>query len=192
MIVAGLDLSLRGTGVAVVDTTQRWLPLLFLEGSPAPDTADGERPGVAVRAERVALLAERILADLAPLPLDLAVLEGPVLSVRHGLQHERAGLWWMVAEGLRRRGVPTAEVAPTGRAVYATGRRNASKPSVVAATVPRYGLHPRNDNIADAMILAAMGARYLGHAIDDPLPPRHTAALHRVLWPVLDPERHPV
>lgn len=187
--MAGLDLSLTGTGVAVVDTTWRWAPLLFLEGSPPPEDAPGyDRPDVAARAERIAVLAERIVADLGHLPLDLAVLEGPSLHSRHGQPHERSGLWWAVAEGLRFAGVPLAEVAPTARALYATGAGNAHKQSVLAASVATYQLRTRNHNIADAMILAAMGARHLGQPIEArPLNARQIGALDRALWPT--PER---
>lgn len=188
MIVAGLDLSLTGTGVALVDTRHATMPVYFVEGSPPPADAPGyDRASVADRAERLAVLADRILADLLLLPLDLAVLEGPAMHSRHGQPHERGGLWWMVADGLRVRGVPLAEVAPTARAQYATGAGNAAKASVLAASVAAYQLRTRDHNVADAVILAAMGARYLGEPIErHHLNPRQIGALDRALWPVLD------
>lgn len=198
MIVLGLDLSLVSSGIAVVDTKKPADRLLFREGtralprvptpgrSPKARTKDRGLVPVWDRAKRIADLADRILLDVNHLPLDLAVVEAPSFgSPTSGAAHERSGLFWTVVGSLRSVGVPVAEVAPKSRALYATGDGAADKKSVVDATVARYGLGTRDDNIVDAFVLAAMGC----HAYFRPLD-RHTtevqaAALRGVIWPAL-------
>lgn len=192
MIIVGLDLSLTGSGVAVLDTASRgWIVALERSRpeariptpgrSPRARTVDKGISAVWDRGNRIAALADRILA-LLPQRIDLAVIEGPSHASTGGQPHERGGLWWAVATDLLRRGVPLAEVAPRQRALYATGRGDAAKASVVADSVPRYELGTRNDNIVDAVLLAAMGARALGEPVDDLTEP-HTLALRHVAWP---------
>ena len=68
-------------------------------------------------------------------------------------------------------------VPPKTRAKYATGNGGADKRAVLAAVRAAYPQFTiRNDNEADAVVLAAIGARSLGHPIDD-LPASHLAAL---------------
>jgi hypothetical protein len=58
-------------------------------------------------------------------------------------------------------------VPPTSRAKYATGKGNAKKDMVVASAIVMFGEKlVIDDNAADAMFLAAMGARYIGNPID--------------------------
>ncbi|WP_344250995.1 hypothetical protein, partial [Isoptericola hypogeus] len=95
------------------------------------------------------------------------------------------GLWWLMVHRLLRNDYPVAVVAPPARAKYATGAGNAAKDKVLAAVVRRYpNVEVTGNDEADALVLAAMGARRLGHAIDD-LPKNHLVAMEKVAWPVL-------
>lgn len=114
--------------------------------------------------------------------VDLVIIEGPAFSTNNGMAHERAGLWWRLFEHFAREvNVQTEVIGPTLRAKYATGRGNAGKDEVLAGALRRYPSAPiTNNNEADAVVLAAMGARWLGKPIDD-LPKTHTDAMKTLL-----------
>ncbi|MFJ6707004.1 MULTISPECIES: hypothetical protein [unclassified Streptomyces] len=172
-LVRGLDLSLTGAGVAGAG----WAQTLGSKGKRS-DT-------YAMRRARLDRLAGRIVETVGP--AELAVVEGPAYSRGAGAgTWDRAGLWWLVVDKLAAREVAVAVVSPTARARYATGNGRAGKQAVLDEAGLRYGVALRNDNEADAYVLAAMGHDWLG----DPLaeaPESHRAALARVEWPELLP-----
>lgn len=192
MIVLGLDLSLTGSGVALLD------PALGV--GKASVHRVGSRPGgrvpspghkgrkpdrgifpVMQRAERIDDLAHRIFDVWQPRPLTLAVVEAPSFNSLHGHPHERSGLFWRVVCDLLDHGVPVVEVPPRSRAMYATGNGAADKKSVVAAMLEQHQLSFTDDNLVDAIVLALMGCRQLGRPADETLP--HTdAAMGGVYW----------
>lgn len=177
--VIGLDLSLTGTGIA--DSTGR-IRTISSKGK-----ADAT---LAQRRARLARLCHDITSDVLCAGDDraaLVVIEQPAFSRQNGHMHDRSGLWWLVVDRLAGAlGFDVVEVAPTGRAKYATGKGNASKDQVLAAVVRRYpNVEVSNNNEADALVLAAMGARALGHPIDD-LPLSHLAAMSAVAWPAAE------
>ena len=71
---------------------------------------------------------------------------------------------------------------------HATGKGNADKATVEAAVRERYTSvdwpDGKCDDIADAVLLASMAARYLGQPVEpDRLPDSHTRALAGAEWP---------
>ena len=182
MNVVGIDLSLTGTGLAFInnDITVRTI------SSKGRATAT-----ITERYERVSAHANRIVANILdglPNGPRLAVLEQPAQS-KGALpgQLDSHGLWWLVMYWLRNE-MPVAHVSPSTRPVYATGKGNAGKDAVLAAVVRRYPNVPvANNNEADALILAAMGARWAGTPIDNPLPQTHLRAMTAPQWPDKDP-----
>jgi crossover junction endodeoxyribonuclease RuvC len=177
--ILGVDPSLTGTGLALVDTNDRLVveTSTFGIGLAATSTLYERRA-------RLLEIRDRIL-DRA-IRADFVVIEGPSLAQRAQRgTFDRAGLWWMVVDALLRR-LPLVEVSPKGRAKYATGNGNSDKAAVMAAarvTYPHVAF--RNDNECDALILAAMGARAISRPIDDGLSAKHTNALLNVHWPDL-------
>lgn len=116
------------------------------------------------RATRIREQARRIIAE-TPRDARLVVLEAlpPQIPGAHGLHAERAALWWQIAGTFIRHGVPVAEVAPTTLKKWATGSGRADKAQVVAAMRHLWPLNRiRDDNEADALALASMGAQHLG------------------------------
>jgi len=179
LLIAGIDLSLTSTGIALV-TTQ-------------PD-ADGHtkrieskghaKASLAQRNTRLTRLAKAITDEAGG--ADLVVIEGPSFGqTRQGGQHDRAGLWWIVVNLLREEYSSTVvEVPPACRARYATGKGNAAKDMVLASVVKRYAdWDVTGNDVADSLVLAAMGARHLGHPIETSLPTTHLAAMAGVAWP---------
>lgn len=184
-IVIGIDLSLTSTGIARIETgagrehhTVRRI------------TSKGSK--TATLNERQARLHNlRLDICLAAADADLVVIEGPSFGqARQGGQHDRAGLWWLVVDWLLNSnendgwGKAVVEVPPAARAKYATGKGNGAKDAVLAAVVRRYpNIEVTGNDEADALVLAAMGARWLGYPLEASLPKTHTAALDAVQWP---------
>lgn len=183
VIVAGVDLSLTSTGIAIASVHQA-------AGSPPVMTPDSDRIRSAGRAGATLEERGRRLDEITDAVVvricgaDLVVIEGPSLGqARQGGQHDRAGLWHLVVKALRISGIPVAEVPPSVRSKYATGAGNAGKDAVLAAAVKRYpDWDITGNDVADAVILAAMGCRHLGHPIDS-LPQIHLSAMTKVRWP---------
>ena len=78
-------------------------------------------------------------------------------------------------------------MTPTARAKYGTGKGNAAKDAVLAAVIRRYpAVDVTGNDEADALILAAMGARHLGIPLElSPVPGPCLDALLKVRWPEL-------
>lgn len=120
-------------------------------------------------------------------PASAVILERPALSRQSGMAHDRAGLWWFLYDGLAMRygagSVLTPE--PNLRAKYVTGKGNAGKDEVMAAVIRRYPSAPvSNNNEADAVAWAAIGARLLGSPIETSLPAKNLEALRTLRFPV--------
>ena len=179
--IVGLDLSLTGTGLAELDLDAEHFVNVDTHGT------KGKRGDkYAQRGERLLGMANYILDWTTAGPTDprLVVVEGPSIGSKGGSQFDRSGLWWLVVTKLAARGIDVLVVPPKTRAKYATGNGNSGKDVVVAHVTEQYGhLYDgriKNDNEADAMVLAAMGARYLGYEIDDDLPEQNVSAMSGV------------
>lgn len=174
MIVVGIDPSLSCTGLAAVDEFGGvWT------GRAKTDTV----PMVLTeRRRRIRTALSRILMQL-PAQADLFVLESPSPRSQFGNHNDRVGLYWLLVDQLLARG-QVVEVGPKTRAIYATGDGNAKKPAVVAA-MRGLGLDAAvpDDNVADALTLALMGARYLGIPADGDLDRQHLRAMDTPSWP---------
>ena len=174
MPVVGIDPSLTATGLA----TPTGLHVVTSKLA-ADDSMRNRRDRLTRAADEIEFtVVEAVMPRTA-----LIVIEQPAYS-KTNYQHERSGLWWMIVDRLLDAGHLICEVSPSARAKYATGRGRASKDEVIAAVVRRYPDHDvRDNNTADALILRAMGCRYLGDPLEDGLPIAHKAALENVLWP---------
>lgn len=189
MRVVGIDLSLTGAGVATIDahpsvdggTIGTNVVLRRFTTRPAGQALDAR--GVRLRGLATDLIA---LCHHA----NLVVIEAPTYGYANapsGSLHDRAGAWWLTIATLTARGTPCVEVSPTTLKCYALGKgsgKGVTKDAVFAATVRRYQHHVlvNSNDEADALVLAAMGARNLGSPIDN-LPQQHTRAMSAVDWP---------
>lgn len=177
MRIIGLDLSLTATGVAMIDDGVVTVSTIRSAGKAAASLEE--------RAGRIARLASQASAAAAsPLTTaDLVVIEQPAFSRTTGHHHDRSGLWWLVVQRCLSEGAIVAEVTPSGLKKYACGKGNADKDAVLLAVARRYPeVAIRNNNEADALILAAMGADHLGAPIAT-MPAAHRDALDAVRWP---------
>lgn len=141
---AGIDISLTGTGVAV---TRFDGERVVVEIGSKPD--DGTLPG---ELARLTEMAERI-TNLIPAG-SVVCIEGTAYGSRDGKQHSRSGLWWMVVNRLAQHQCTVMSIPPTMLKKRATGKGNASKDLVLAATVRKHPDLPIcTNNQADAVVL---------------------------------------
>ena len=178
--VVGIDLSLQSTGLAAIHPDgATYVKRVTSKGSTKDSTAE--------RHIRLLTIGSQVLGFVDQLDAELVVIEAPSLNSKYGHPHDRSGLWWMVAGAILARGIPLASAPPMCRAKYATGKGNAGKDDVLTHVVRRYPsvMVSRNDE-ADALVLAAMGARHLGRPVEDSLPVAHISGLDGVEWPCAD------
>lgn len=186
--VVGVDLSLTSTGIAAVTVDGlggTWRTWRVASPTRGRDLTDQHA--------RISDATVRILAAVTTVPADLCVVESPAYGkAQMAFAHDLAGLWWRVVAGILDTGLPVAQVAPSSLKVYTVGYGgSAQKPvrkshvqAAVAAACPAAatgGIH----DVADAIGLAAMGARWLGHPVDC-LPDHHIAAISRAKWPTTE------
>jgi Holliday junction resolvasome RuvABC endonuclease subunit len=170
-LVVGIDLSLTATGVAAFgDYTDP------IAGTVKSAADDGTVYGFTSRCHTIATAIRETVGNVNP---DLIIIEGLSYHSKSSSIDKIHASWWIVQDNLERAGWRAAhKVSPNQRAKYATGKGNASKDAVLIETVKRYpDLNIRNNNEADAVILAAMGMRALGHPVEPSLPQAHLEAV---------------
>ena len=177
-LVIGLDMALITSGIA------------------GPGWTDLIRTGNRRGEERLAYVVDTA-ASFYRLA-DFVTIEGAAYSMAKQVGHdEMSALRWMIRCDLRRRGIPFAVVTPDSRTIYATGKARwrddqgrkltarQVKGLVRDAVAAQYGIEcsgtGRYDE-ADAYVLMAMGADWLGYPLVE-LPPTHRRALKGVPWP---------
>ena len=176
--VVGIDLSLSGTGLADLNLDRGQFINVTTHGTKGKRGDNYKKRG-----DRLNGMADHIVtwATAGEYDPSLVVVEGPSLGSKGGSQFDRSGLWWLVVSTLQSEDIPVLVVPPKTRAKYATGNGNSGKDVVVAHVIEQYGHlygeRLKNDNEADAVVLAAMGARYLGEPIDDDLPHSNLSAM---------------
>lgn len=175
MDVLGIDQSLTCTGLAkttpagVVVTTR-------IKTSPSGGELGDTR-------RRIRYIVGQVLR-FAPTEC-VTVIEAPIVirNGQGGAQLERAWLFGLLVDQLIIHG-PIAQVRTKTRAMYATGNGNADKPEVLAAIRDSFpDLTVPDDNVADAVALCAMGARWVGAPIDGVPGKKQMAAMVAVHWP---------
>lgn len=164
--VVGLDLSLTSSGLAFLSTGDGDIELRSKSVKSATAGYD-----LVKRSHRLGTMTDKIVADVLAFKPQLAVIESPAPNQKSGQHHDRSGLWWLVANILISDGWPVMEVSTTTLKKYASGSGNANKLDVAIAVTKRYAWCDfKTDDEADAIVLAAIGARLHGHPIEASLP----------------------
>ncbi|WP_454835829.1 crossover junction endodeoxyribonuclease RuvC [Rhodococcus qingshengii] len=161
--VVGLDPSLTAAGVAILSHPKAAetpnVPKLATVGMSGSESAT-----LAERSIRIVDQRDRIIRSMPP-SVRLVVIEALPFSAPKfaGLYQERCALYYALVEFLARRKIPVVEVGATTLKKYATGDGRADKREVVNAMRDLWPhAKVRNDNEADALALATMGAMRLG------------------------------
>ena len=168
-IVMGIDPSLTGTGVVVIDG----------EGSIITRKVIGT-PASTPTLQRI----RRITHDV--LQIYLGVVPGPSVVVieqlvqgQTGKANDRAGLHWLIRsflstrrmqEGYLEQSSDAIEVAPGTLKKWVTGTGSAEKNLMLLKTFKRWGVEFSDDNECDAYCLARWGLAYLKGEVKLPVP----------------------
>lgn len=187
--VVGVDSSISSTGL-----------VLLAERVSAFHRIETEERGddVASRIQRMRESVLRTVDRIEPLligsglglqGIDLVVIESPAYRMNNGHSHMLAGHWWLMVHALEKF-APVAQVSTGTLKKFATGDGHASKPLVHKAAVAAFpdGV-PRSfsagNDIADASVLASMGAAHLGREFGGVFAPSGVASVQVVRWPEL-------
>lgn len=166
--VVGLDLSLSGTGIARVRPET---------GEPAEVTLIQSKPNTNARSymqtlDRLRQIAARVLREARKGrqegDLMVVAIEGPAHEVDPSQRgtHARIGLFWILVHLLEKEALILI-VPPSSLKRYVTGKGNAAKDLVLTTIVRAHpGVGVIDNNEADALGLAAMVCRYVGHPIE--------------------------
>lgn len=175
--VVGVDPSIASAGVAVIDP-------FYVRVHRVRSSATGQT--LEERIERMRDQARRCIALC--MDADLIVVEGAAFGMNNAQTHMLAGFWWLLVHGLERV-APVAVVQPGTLKKFATGKGNADKDAVLTAAVRGFpSVDVKGNDEADALALAAMGARHLGIEFGGGFPPSGLASVTTVHWPELRKE----
>jgi Holliday junction resolvasome RuvABC endonuclease subunit len=194
--IAGIDLSLVSAGVAVVtDATGAACPTVLT--SCGRTGREGETYKQRSRRVRKQVFDLMKLLDPAG-KLDMAVIEGPIYGGTFtGSYFDRAGLFHGVYGALDSRNVPIAVIPPTTGHIFTTGKGSlpkdprAFKPLILESVqklLPDRTI--ANDDQADALGLAWMGAMSLGIKMPFRAQRWQYEAVHTAVWPHGKPVRY--
>lgn len=169
--VAGLDLSLSATGLALPSGEALSLRPPRSLGSQVIERAVWIReqlrgffgPGASFSGSRLCIEAPFVNPKMAGTAQALAILHGCVRSALRDWKRE------------------VAIVSPSSLKLYATGRGNARKAEVFAEAIRRLGYSGSSDDEADALWLRALALDELGFAVVA-VPKKNKTALVKVVW----------
>lgn len=177
----GIDLSLTSTGLAIHD------PQTVVPGGCAETQTIRTKPvapGYDAKLGRFQFISRRILGAFANDDDVSVFLEGPSYGSAGQATHDIAGNWWLLYEALTYDGCKITVIPPTIVKTYATGKGNAAKDAVLAAAIKRYpDIDIPGNDIADAVILLAIGCRLAGRPLEADLPKTHLRALDKLVKP---------
>ena len=194
--IVGIDFSLSATGVArIVDGNVK---TTVIRSSGRKGASLSERL-IRIRqiVKRIKDFALEGYDPDADGPLPLFVIEAPLYTTPMrtnekgdrvpleggGHMHDRSGAWWLLLHLLAKEGL-IVEVSTSTLKKYITGRGNSGKEASVMETVRTYpDIYVGDNNAADALVLAAMGARQLGRPIEASEKRITATALNGVRWP---------
>lgn len=180
MKVIGIDLSLTSTGLAAIIDGR-------ISGTEVVRLSRWTKKAPQTQSERLQRFNDILgWINLWTVGANLVVMEGLAYDA-HDTARQLAGLSWLTQRQLWLADIPTALITPSKLKLYAvgkgSGRGAAGKLAVTRAADKQFpGVEIEDDNAADALWLAAMGARWLGQPVDD-MPQTHLAAMAGVAWP---------
>lgn len=199
MIVAGIDPSLTSAGIAIVQDGQ---PVHI--ASPGFTDRGGGYSGKSwkLRNRRVRYQNRQIYEAIMTVgkPDLMLIEEHPYGAKAFGGEFDRAFLWHKIIETFDLAKIPFVVVHNQTLKVWVTGKgscrdteltrtqRRKQDKQLMIDTVSSWwpdwkGRIGKNDDVADALGLAAIGAFHLGDPMPFPVKPRHTTGLDKVDWP---------
>lgn len=150
MTVMGLDLSLTGTGLVILDAEARILEHVAIQvGGRGMD--------------RVIAIEEAIRRRLSGMEVALVAIEGYAYGVRRRQSHlaDLAELGGVVKRRLIQEAVPYVVISPAAVKKFATGKGNAGKDKVAVAAYKKWKVEFETADEVDAYVLARMALALL-------------------------------
>lgn len=170
--ILGIDSSLTSSGMCRVNVStaadgspdgmvSAWnADIWTIKSQPGPDRS---QVGMS---NRIAGIITAMEAHISA--ADLVVLEGQSSMLKGSSAQSLPWLWGRIVDATVAHAVELIIIPPSLRMKYATGKGNAQKDLVLAATIKRFpNIDITGNDEADAVILAAIGCRHLGLPIDD-------------------------
>lgn len=175
--IVGIDPSLTSTGIAIKDNEGLWTARVRSTGKKT-DTWY-------MRNNRIQTLAANITRHIPAGAL--VIIESPSYGSISTSSHDRSGLWWAIYDTLTNLNCDIIPATPSQRMMYATGKgggKDASKDMVLAQTIRRYpDINITGNDIADAVIFLAIGARLNGQPLETTMPKANLNALNKLTLP---------
>lgn len=180
--IAALDLSLTCSGITRIQITPLGAEVTVTRvESKAPKP---EHVTTASRSQRLRKIGAQVFNTVNG--ADLVLIEGPSFASSGAGTWDRSGLWWLVVARLTGTGHNVVEIPPSNLKTYALGRGSGAgtgKDDVLTVAVRRYPhVQFSGNDEADSLIMAAMGARWIGHPIEGDLPQSHLRGMNAVKW----------
>ncbi len=167
MIILGLDASLTAFGRAVIDTELREFRVTTFKPKIKGDVERGH--------PRLEWLLEQLRPDMAAAAM--AVIEGPAYGAQGSATDQLAGLRWHVRHEMWKLGLQYVIVQPGTLKLYATGNGGCNKDEIMLRTGRAFPTFQGDNNAADALWLAHMGADHVGQPLVDDLTKKQRGAL---------------
>lgn len=156
IISVGLDLSLTGTGIVVLNDG-KIVKQQLIKSKPVPD---GKPIDEVKRIRKIVEQIEVITGEYKP---TIAVIEGLAFMVRNATALvQLSALNYMTRAMLMDHNVPFVIVAPTSLKKFVTGNGAAKKDVMLIETFKRWGVTILDDNECDAYALSQVGLALLG------------------------------
>lgn len=175
--ILGIDSSLSSTGMCLIDTSVSGQTIRCATIPTTPAAFGGT--GFAAYAKRIKYIADTIGASLHQ--VDLVAIEALAYSARGASAFTLPWLWGRIVETVCERDIQLLVVGTSQRAKYATGKGNAAKDVVMASAIRRWPeVEITSNDTADALIVAAIGCRFLGYPVDE-MPKAHYADVMKKL-----------
>lgn len=177
--VLGVDSSLTATGLCRVDVLNHSVPApddpytgvidvytgvidVCTVSAPKPNPKDKTKRAMA---RRVSALLDQVEGALEG--VDLVAMEELAYGAKGDSAWVLPWIWGEIIRLCERHDKKLVIVNVSCVKKYATGKGNADKDTVLLATTRRYpAVTLTNNNEADALVIAAIGCRYLGMPID--------------------------
>lgn len=154
-VIAGLDLSLTGTGLVILDqgsiSTKKLIKSKPNEKTPLHEI------------ERLLAIKADIQLELERCKPDLVLIEGLAFMAKNTTALvQLAGLNYMIREYLAIKKIPFVIIAPSTLKKFILGKGAGGKELMLLETYKRYGISFVDDNICDAFALAQCGVAIRG------------------------------
>jgi crossover junction endodeoxyribonuclease RuvC len=150
MIVLGIDLSLTGTGLSVVEGDR----LLFSECY-KPKNKSGPTRLIEIR--------HKVSETIDKYQPELICIEGYSFGSRGRALFQIGELGGLIRVLLHKTGIKWLEITPSQVKKFAAGVGNCGKDIIMQQVYKRWGMEFKTSDEADAFILAKIGTILLGH-----------------------------